>query len=174
MSQEPYLVPYRGVLPTLAPDVYLAPGCTVIGDVTIGAGSSIWFGCVVRGDVRPIAIGERSNVQDGTIIHVTRDGLATHIGSDVLIGHACIIHACTLEDRAFIGMGAVIMDGAVVESEGMLAAGALLTPGKRIPARQLWAGRPARFVRDLSDAEIAESAERTAHYVELAAEYRKA
>lgn len=144
----------------------------MIGDVEIGPESSVWFGSVLRGDVQPIRVGARTNIQDGTIVHVTRPDIPTHIGSDVLIGHACVIHACTLRDRAFIGMGAVVMDGAVVEEEGMAAAGALVTPGKRIPARQLWAGRPARYVRDLTREELAELADRTQHYVELAAEYR--
>ena len=142
-------------------------------DVEIGSGSSLWFGTVVRGDVQPIRIGARTNIQDGTIVHVTKDDLPTWIGSDVLIGHACIVHACTLQDRAVIGMGAVVMDEAVVESQAMVAAGALVTPGKRIPARQLWAGRPARYVRDLTEAQLAEMDERTQHYVELAEEYRK-
>jgi len=173
MSAGPIILPYKGTSPRIADDVYLAPGCAVIGDVEIGAGSSIWFGCVIRGDVQPIRIGERTNVQDGTIVHVTVDGWATHIGDDVLIGHGCIIHACKLEDRAFIGMGAVVMDRAVVESRAMIAARSLVTPGKRVPAGQLWAGQPARFVRELSEAELAECETRAAHYVDVAAEYRR-
>ncbi|MCP4007472.1 MAG: gamma carbonic anhydrase family protein [bacterium] len=174
MSTAPIVLPYRGVLPRVAADAFLAPGCSVIGDVEIGARSSVWFGCVLRGDVQPIRIGARTNIQDGTIIHVTNDGWAATIGDDVLIGHQCVIHACRLEDRAFIGMGAVVMDEAVVESRAMVAAGALVTPGKRVLSGQLWAGQPARYVRELSEAEQDESERRVSHYEELAAEYREA
>ncbi len=166
------LVPYRGSLPRLASDAFAAPGATLIGDVEVGAQASVWFGCVVRGDVAPVRIGARTNLQDGSIIHVSRSGLATLIGVEVTIGHGCIVHACTLEDRAFVGMGTVILDGAVVASEGMLGAGSLLSPGKRVGSRELWLGRPARFVRAVSDEERAVLDEQNRHYVELAAEYR--
>jgi carbonic anhydrase/acetyltransferase-like protein (isoleucine patch superfamily) len=150
----------------------VAPGAALIGDVEIGPLASVWFGCVVRGDVHQIRIGARTNVQDGTIIHATRDRFATLIGEEVTIGHRALVHGCTLEDRAFIGMGATVMDGATVESTAMLAAGALLTPGKRIPAGQLWTGTPARYARDLSADEIAVHAEQNLLYVELGREYR--
>ena len=166
------LLPYRGHLPRLAPDAFVAPGAALIGDVELGAQASVWFGCVVRGDVQPVRIGARTNFQDGSIIHVSREGLATLIGVEVTIGHGCIVHACTLEDRAFIGMGSIILDGARVASEGMLGAGSLLAPGKRVGARELWLGRPARFVRVVSDEERAVLDEQNRHYVELAAEYR--
>jgi carbonic anhydrase/acetyltransferase-like protein (isoleucine patch superfamily) len=171
---EARLVPYRGRLPRLAADAFAAPGATLIGDVEIGAQASVWFGCVVRGDVQEVRIGARTNFQDGSIIHVSRQGLATRIGVEVTIGHGCIVHACTLEDRAFVGMGSVILDGAVIASEGMLGAGSLLSPGKRVGARELWLGRPARFVRMVSDEERAVLDEQNRHYVELAAEYRAA
>jgi carbonic anhydrase/acetyltransferase-like protein (isoleucine patch superfamily) len=171
---EARLVAYRGRLPRLAADAFVAPGATLIGDVEVGAQASIWFGCVVRGDVQPVSIGARTNFQDGSIIHVSRSGLATRIGVEVTIGHGCIVHACTLEDRAFVGMGSVILDGAVVASEGMLGAGSLLAPGKRVGARELWVGRPARFVRVVPDDERAVLDEQNRHYVELAAEYRAA
>ena len=171
---EARLVPYRGSLPRLASDAFAAPGATLIGDVEIGAQASVWFGCVVRGDVAPVRIGARTNLQDGSIIHVSRSGLATLIGVEVTIGHGCIVHACTLEDRAFVGMGSVILDGAVVASEGMLGAGSLLSPGKRVGSRELWLGRPARLVRLVSDEERAVLDEQNRHYVELAAEYRAA
>jgi carbonic anhydrase/acetyltransferase-like protein (isoleucine patch superfamily) len=168
------ILPYRGVLPRLAPDAFAAPGATLIGDVEVGPQASVWFGCVVRGDVQRVRIGARTNLQDGSIIHVSRSGLATLIGVEVTIGHGCIVHACTLEDRAFVGMGSVILDGAHVESEGMLGAGALLSPGKRVGARELWLGRPARFVRRVPDDERAVLDEQVRHYVDLAAEYRAA
>jgi len=166
------LLPYRCHMPRIAPSAFLAPGVVVIGDVEIGEDSSVWFGSVVRGDVHHVRIGARTNLQDGTIVHVTRNGLPTLVGSDVTVGHRCTLHACTLEDRAFVGMGATLLDGSHVESDAMLAAGALLTPGTRVPGGQLWAGSPARFMRALRDAELAAFADRSAHYVELAQEYR--
>lgn len=168
------LLPYRGQRPELAPDVFLAPGATLVGDVRVGPASSIWFGCVVRGDVCRVRIGARTNLQDGTIVHVTHTGLATEIGDEVTIGHRCLLHACTIEERAFVGMGATVMDEAVIETGGMLAAGALLAPGKRVATGELWGGVPARFLRALEPAERAVWAERVQHYVELAAEYRSA
>ena len=151
---KPIILPYKGVLPRISDKAFVAPSSSIIGDVEIGAGSGIWFNCVVRGDVEWIKIGERTNVQDGTVIHVTRNGHPTRIGSGVTIGHSCVLHACTIEDNSFIGMGALVMDDAVVESGAMLAAGAQLTPGKRVPKGQLWAGRPAKYFRDLTQAEI--------------------
>jgi carbonic anhydrase/acetyltransferase-like protein (isoleucine patch superfamily) len=168
------LLPYRGRLPRIAPDAFVAPGAAVIGDVEIGPEASIWFGCVVRGDVNAIRIGARTNLQDGTIVHVTRERFPTRIGAGVLIGHGCIIHGCTLEDGCYIGLGSTVMDGAVVERGAMVAAGALLTPGKRVPAGQLWAGHPARFTREVRPEEYATWAEQVTQYIELATEYRAA
>ena len=127
---------------------------------------------VVRGDVNYVRIGARTNVQDGATLHVTTGGHPTLVGDDVTIGHNAIIHACTLADLCLVGMGACVMDGVVVEREAMVAAGALVPPAKRIPARQLWGGTPARFMRDLRPEELAELAESARHYAELAAEYR--
>jgi carbonic anhydrase/acetyltransferase-like protein (isoleucine patch superfamily) len=159
---QPLILPYKGELPKISEKAFVAPSASIIGDVEIGAGSGIWFNCVVRGDVEWIKIGERTNIQDGTVIHVTRNGHPTRIGSGVTVGHSCILHACTLEDNSFVGMGALVMDDAIVESGAMLAAGAQLTPGKRVPKGQLWAGRPAKYFRDLTEEEtkfIAISAE---------------
>ncbi len=169
------VLPYRGVLPRLAPGVFIAPGAAVIGDVALGEGASIWFQCVLRGDVAAIRVGPNSNLQDATVVHVSRrDGGSTDIGADVTVGHKALIHACILEDRAFIGMGATVMDRSVVESEAMVAAGALVTPGKRVPARQLWAGRPARYKRDLTPQEIEYNFQTARHYRGLADDYRAA
>lgn len=168
------LLPYRGVRPTLAPDCFVAPGATVVGDVTIGARSSVWFGSVLRGDVQHIRIGEGSNLQDGTVVHVSRRNGPTIVGDRVVVGHRALLHACRLEDDSFVGMDAAVMDGAVVESFGQLAAGALLTPGKRVPSGEVWAGRPARFMRALSEEDRALIRDIAAHYVELAEEYRAA
>ncbi len=162
---------HKGITPKIASDVFIAPTAAVIGDVHIGAGSSVWFAATVRGDVNEIRIGARTNVQDGTTIHVTTGGHGTYIGDDVTIGHNAIIHACTIENLCLIGMGACLMDGVVVESKAMVAAGALVTPNKRIPSGQLWAGSPAKFMRALKENELAELEESAHHYAELAAEY---
>ncbi len=166
------LLPFRNVLPTIAPDVFIASTAVVIGDVHMGPETSLWFHCVVRGDVHRIRIGARTNIQDGTVIHVSTGTHPTYIGAGVTIGHMALIHGCTLEDSAFVGMGATVMDAAIIETDGMLAAGSLLTPGKRVPSGELWGGRPARFVRKLSPEDIAQMHHIADHYVELAAEYR--
>src|SRR3954465_1867326 len=160
MADKPYILPYRGeynpkgVVPSISDKAFIAPGAAIIGDVVIGEDCGIWYGCVIRGDVNIIRIGARTNIQDGTVIHVTRQTGPTHIGSNVTIGHSALLHACTLEDNSFIGMRATIMDDAVVESGAMVAAGALVTPGKRIPPGPLWAGAPAKFFRQLSPEDI--------------------
>ena len=166
------ILPYRDVVPTIADDVFVAPGAVVIGDTVIGAGTGIWFGCVVRGDVNEIRIGARTNIQDGTVIHVTGGGHGTYIGDDVTVGHLALLHACTVESGGFIGMRACVMDGAVVESGAMVAAGSLVTPGKRVPAGQLWSGSPARHMRDLTDDEKAYIPRSADHYAQLAQAYR--
>jgi carbonic anhydrase/acetyltransferase-like protein (isoleucine patch superfamily) len=161
-----------GVAPRIAPTAFIAPTAVLVGDVEIGEQSSVWFGCVLRGDDMPIRVGARSNIQDGTIVHISDAGLPTIIGDDVTIGHAAIIHACTLADRAFVGMGATVLDGAVIEEGGMLAAGGLLTPRKRIGPWELWQGTPAKLVRVMPDFERERFAHNAAHYVALAARFR--
>jgi carbonic anhydrase/acetyltransferase-like protein (isoleucine patch superfamily) len=174
----PVILPYQGeyspqrVSPSIDKSAFIAPGAVVIGDVHIGAETNVWFGCVIRGDVHRIRIGARTNIQDGTIVHVTRDTGPTHIGSNVTIGHSVLLHACTLEDDCFVGMRATIMDGAVVEKGAWVAAGALVTPGKRIPKGQVWAGNPAKFFRPLKPEEQAFIAESADNYVRLGQEYR--
>jgi carbonic anhydrase/acetyltransferase-like protein (isoleucine patch superfamily) len=168
------LHPFNGTGPRLHATAWVAPGAQVIGDVELGAGASIWYNVVVRGDVMPVRIGARSNIQDGSIVHVTRNLAATTIGDDVLVGHMAIVHGCTLMDRSFVGLGAIVMDGCVIEPEGMLGAGALLGPGKRIGPRELWLGRPATMVRLLRDDEVARNAAGAAGYVELARLHRAA
>ncbi len=167
-----HLWPYRGILPIVHESAFIAPGTHVIGDVQIGAGASLWFNCVARGDVNSIRIGARTNVQDGTIIHVTGERFTTVIGNDVLIGHQCMIHGCRLEDESFVGMGSVVMDGCAIERGAMLGAGSLLSPGKIVKSRQLWLGRPARYIRDLTDAEIESNRAGVVDYAKLAQEYR--
>jgi carbonic anhydrase/acetyltransferase-like protein (isoleucine patch superfamily) len=134
--------------------------------------ASIWYHCVLRGDTNIIRIGPRTNIQDGTIIHVNAGRQSTIFGADVTVGHAAIIHACRLEDRAFVGMGATVLDDAVIEAGGVLAAGSVLPPGKRIAALELWMGNPAKLVRVLTP-EARAGFDRTApHYVELADRHR--
>lgn len=174
MTADVTILPFNGIAPEIAGSAFIAPGCRVIGDVRIGADSSIWYNCVVRGDVNAIRIGARTNIQDGSVVHVTSATHPTVIGDDVLIGHLAIIHGCTLGNHAFIGMGAMVMDGCEVEADGMLAAGAMLTPGKRIPPAQLWAGRPARYVRDLTVDQVMRQRAAIAHYVESARAHREA
>ena len=168
------ILSFGGKSPRIDPSAFIAPGAQLIGDVEIGRQASIWYNCVLRGDVNRIRIGARTNIQDGSVIHVDspkggdEQGFPTLIGADVLIGHMAMVHGCVLHDRAFVGLGAIVMDGCEIEGDAMLAAGALLTPGRRIPSGQLWAGRPARYVRDLRPEELAGHREGVAHYVALA------
>lgn len=166
------ILPFEGVMPVLGENVFVAPGAKVIGDVHIGSESSIWYGCILRGDVNEIRIGARTNIQDGTVIHVSSKGQGTYIGDDIAVGHMALLHACTLEDRAFVGMKAVIMDGAVVETGGMVAAGALITPGKRVKAGELWTGWPAKYARPLTDKDREMMTWTQSHYVGLAQKHK--
>jgi len=159
--------------PRVGENVFLAPSSSVVGDVTVGSKSSVWYNCVLRGDVNEIRIGEESNIQDGTVIHVARNnskGLAlpTLIGNQVTVGHMAILHACTLEDLSFVGMGTTVMDGALVKKGAMIAAGSLVTPGKVVPTGQLWGGRPAKYMRDLTQKETDFLPVSAAKYAELA------
>lgn len=158
------------LVPRIADDVFLAPGVMVVGDVEIGPGSSIWFNCVLRGDADAIRIGARSNIQDGSVIHADK-GFPTIIGDEALIGHMVMLHGSVVADRGFVGMGATMLNGAKVETDGMLGAGALLTGGKTVGTRQLWAGRPAKLVRDLDDAAVADMLAGTTRYAERAQQY---
>lgn len=168
------IIAINGKKPRIHDSAFVAPGCRIIGDVEIGPDASIWYNCVLRGDVSRIVIGARTNVQDGSVIHCDAampgvpDGFPTLIGDDVLIGHMAMVHGTIIEDKGFVGFSAQTMNGCVIEREGMLAAGALLSPGKRIPARQLWAGRPATFMRDLDDRAVAGLQLGVAHYVQNA------
>jgi carbonic anhydrase/acetyltransferase-like protein (isoleucine patch superfamily) len=166
------LYPFKGQWPVLHESAWVAPSASVIGDVTLEEEASVWYGCVLRGDTNFIRIGARSNVQDGTIVHVNAGTMPAVIGADVTIGHACIIHACTLHDRAFVGMGATVLDKAVIEEGGMLGAGGLLAPGKVIGRNELWLGSPARLVRTMSAEERAGWDRTAPHYVALAKEHR--
>ncbi len=162
----------NGLAPQIHPTAWVAPTAVLIGDVRLGPGANIWFNCVLRADTNPIIIGARTNIQDGTIIHVDHGVNFTEIGQDVTVGHGAIIHACKLRDRAFIGMGATVLDGAVVEEGGLLGARGLLGPGKRIGRYELFTGTPARLVRVMSDEERAAWDATVPHYIGLAARFR--
>jgi carbonic anhydrase/acetyltransferase-like protein (isoleucine patch superfamily) len=166
------LLPYMGKMPKVAPDAFIAPGAILIGDVEIGPKASVWYNCVLRGDVNYIRIGEGSNIQDGTVIHVDRL-YPTIVGRDCLVGHIAILHACTMEDGSFVGMKACVMDGCVVESGAMVAAGALVPPGRRILAKQLWAGVPAKHIRDLKPEEAFELEDAPKRYVTYAQQHKR-
>lgn len=167
------ILPYEKIMPTIANDAFIAPNATIIGDVVIGAESGIWFNCLLRGDVNEIRIGERTNIQDGSVVHVSSQGLGTYIGNDITIGHMALIHACTLEDGCFIGMNATVMDDCIVESGAMVAAGALVPPGKRVLTGQVWGGTPARYLRDIRKSDLQMISQTVPHYVKLAHLYRK-
>lgn len=164
---------FKNISPKIEDSTFIAENAVVIGDVEIGEESSVWYNCVLRGDVNDIKIGKRTNIQDGTVIHVSSTTQGTYIGDDVTIGHCALLHACTIGNRAFIGMQACVMDDAIVEDEAMVAAGALVTPGKRIPSRQLWSGRPAKYMRDLTPEEIEFLQFSADRYVKLSREYLK-
>ena len=175
-----HIIPIHGKSPKIDDTAFIAPGCSIIGDVEIGAGSSIWYNCVVRADVFKIRIGERTNVQDGSVLHCDPprpndpDGCPLIIGDDVLIGHMAMVHGCTIHDRGFVGLGAIAMNKSVIGSDAMLAAGAMLTERKVMGERELWAGRPAKKLKDLNDAAIAGMKIGTAHYVENAKHHAEA
>lgn len=164
---------FKGVLPTLGARAYVDPAASVIGDVVLGDDVSIWPGAVLRGDVHYIRVGARSNIQDGTIVHVTHDGpyspggFPTLIGEGVTIGHAAVIHACTIEDYCLIGMHATVLDGALVKKYGFVGAGSLVPPGKVVGERELWLGNPAQRVRLLTDKQIEQLHYSAEHYVRL-------
>jgi len=149
------LRPHRGRMPRVHPTAYIDSSAQVIGDVEIGEESSVWMAVVIRGDVNRIRIGQRSNVQDGTVVHVMKDTHATTIGDDVTIGHAAVIHGCTVEDRCLIGMGTILLNGARIGAGSIVAAGTLVVEGMEVPPQSLVMGSPGRVKRALTDAEIA-------------------
>jgi carbonic anhydrase/acetyltransferase-like protein (isoleucine patch superfamily) len=166
-----------GLMPVIDASAYIDQSAQVIGDVVIGEHSSVWPQAVIRGDIHQIRIGDRSNIQDGSILHVTHDseytpgGFALHIGNDVTVGHAVILHGCHIGNQCLIGMGSIIMDGVVVEPEVMLAAGSLVSPGKTLESGYLWKGRPARRVRELTEQEHQYLLYAARHYVKLKNSY---
>lgn len=164
---------FRGKRPQIDESAFIADNATVIGDVVIGPRSSVWFGTVIRGDVHHIRIGAETSVQDNSVIHVTHDRFPTLVGDRVTIGHAVTLHGCTVRDLCIIGMGASVLDQAEIGERSIIGAGALVTPGTRIPPGHLAVGAPARVKRALTEAELRWLESSATHYVELAAAYRE-
>jgi carbonic anhydrase/acetyltransferase-like protein (isoleucine patch superfamily) len=165
------LRPYRGRLPVVDPSAYIDPSAQIVGDVEVGAESSVWLNVVMRGDVNSIRVGRRTNVQDGTVVHVMHDVHPTLIGNDVTIGHGAIVHGCTIQDRVLIGMGAILLNGATIGADSIVAAGSLVPEGAVLPPRSLAMGSPAKVRRELSDDEVASIREYADNYVRYRLDY---
>lgn len=173
MNKETKLFPYKNLFPRLDNSVFLASGSKIIGDVVIGEKSSVWYNCVLRGDVNYIKIGSMTNVQDCSMLHVTNDKFPLLIGNKVTIGHSVTLHGCILNDSCLVGMNSTVLDGAVIEEKSMVAAGALIKPGFVVPSGKLAAGVPAKVIRDLTEDELAEferSANRYLDYTKITIE----
>ena len=166
------ILEHNSIAPQIDESVFLAPSACVIGDVQIGEKSSLWFNVLVRGDVNYIRIGKRTNIQDGTVIHVTHKTHPTVIGDDVSVGHSVTLHGCTIQDGCLIGIGAIILDGVDVGESSMVAAGSLMTPGTKIPPRSLVMGSPARVRKELTDAECADFHSIAERYIKYQDDYR--
>jgi carbonic anhydrase/acetyltransferase-like protein (isoleucine patch superfamily) len=162
---------WEGVQPALGRDVFVAPNATVLGRVKLGDQASIWFGTVVRGDVGPIEIGARSNIQDNCVVHVTEGSSGVFVGEDVVVGHRAIVHECRVEDLALIGMGSVLLDGAVIGRGAIVAAGAVVREGQVVPPLAIVAGVPAEVRKILPESSLEARRAHAAHYVELARRY---
>ena len=165
------LFKYRNILPKVEKDVFIGPGSYVIGNVKIGSKSSIWFNTIIRGDVEKIRIGKNTNIQDLTMVHCTTKGYGTSIGSNVTIGHNCVVHDCRIEDNSLIGMSTTLLDGSVIESGAMVAAGSLVTQGKIVKTGELWSGQPAKFMRKLTSNETKFFQISADRYYKLSQEY---
>lgn len=165
------ILPYKNIFPDIDESVFIGDGAVITGDVKIGKDSSIWFNAVIRGDVHFIRIGERTNIQDGCILHVTNGRSSLSIGNDVTVGHNAVVHGCTVKDNVLIGMGAVILDNSIVNSNSLIAAGSVVKEGFEIPEGVLAAGIPARIIRDLKETEILKINESSRGYVNYAKDY---
>ncbi|MEP2990181.1 MAG: gamma carbonic anhydrase family protein [Parasphingorhabdus sp.] len=169
---DPLILPFNGKSPQIDDSAFIAPGCKIIGDVTIGPDVSIWYNCVIRADANRIEIGARSNIQDGSVVHCDSpmpgapDGFPTIIGEDVLVGHMAMVHGCKIHDRGFVGLSATVMNGCIIESDAMLGAGSLLPEGKHMLAKELWVGSPAKRLRELPEPALIGMRMGVAHYVE--------
>ena len=164
---------YEHHKPIVDDTVFIAQGAIIIGNTHIQEDSNIWYNCVLRGDVNEIRIGKRTNIQDLTLIHVATFGQGCYVGDDVTVGHSVILHACTIGHRAFVGMQSCVLDGAIIEDGAMLGAASLLTPNKRIPSGELWAGSPAKFMRHLTDDDYKMIEWSSHHYVQLGKKHKE-
>jgi carbonic anhydrase/acetyltransferase-like protein (isoleucine patch superfamily) len=167
------ILPYRGIRPRIHPSVFVAEGAQIVGDVEIGAESSVWFNTVIRGDVHYIRIGDRTNIQDNCVLHVTHEVYPLVIGSEVTVGHGAILHAATIKDRCLIGMGAKVLDNATIGSYSLVAAGALVLEGFEVPDGVLVAGVPAKIKRKLTDEERQQIVQSAENYVQYVKSYRE-
>ncbi|MEM6960820.1 MAG: gamma carbonic anhydrase family protein [Myxococcota bacterium] len=168
------LYPYRNIMPVIAESAFIAPTATLIGEVTVGPESTIWFGAVLRGDVMPIHIGARTSIQDNSVVHATGGWQPTEVGDDCVVGHSAILHGCTIGDRVLIGMGSIVLDFATVEDDAIVGAGSLVTSRTKVPAGHLCIGRPAKPIRPIKDSEREGIIEGAAVYVAKGHEYRSA
>jgi len=171
LVQTGQILPFRGKFPLIDPSSFIAQNATLIGDVEIAANVGVWYGCVIRGDVNEIRIGQGTNIQDLTMIHCAERGQGTYLGSGITVGHSAVLHACTIEDNAFIGIQACVMDDCIVEKGAMVAAGALVTPGKIVKANEVWAGSPAKKLRDINQNDLDFFEINRDRYKRLAREY---
>ena len=167
------IIEYAGITPVIDASVYIAGGAVVLGDVHIGADSSVWFNVVIRGDVHEIRIGERTNIQDLSMLHVTYNKHPLHIGNGVTVGHCAMLHGCTIEDYALSGMNSTILDGAVIGHHSMVAAGAVVKEGFIVPPGTLVAGVPAKVIRELNNEELAKLEQSAQNYIDYVESYRK-
>lgn len=170
IDSEKKIFPYLNLYPDIHESVFLASGVKIVGDVKIGANSSVWYNCVIRGDVHYVKIGEMSNIQDCSMLHVTNGKYPLNIGDKVTIGHSVKLHGCTIMDLCLIGIGSIVLDGAMVEEQSMVAAGSVVKPNFIVPSHKLVAGVPAKVIRDLTDTEVKEleiSAQRYCKYTEI-------
>lgn len=168
--KENKLFPYNNLYPEIDESVFLASGVKLIGDVKIGKNSSVWYNCVIRGDVHYVKIGENTNIQDLSMLHVTNNRFPLNIGNKVTIGHSVKLHGCTIHDLTLIGIGAIVLDGAVVEEKSLVAAGSVIRPGFVVPSGKMVAGVPGKVIRDLTDTELNDfeaSAERYRKYTQI-------
>jgi carbonic anhydrase/acetyltransferase-like protein (isoleucine patch superfamily) len=165
--------PYNGIFPRVHPSAFIADSAEVIGDVTIGKESGIWFQAVVRGDVNSITIGARTNIQDSCVLHVTRGVHPLIIGNEVTVGHRVVLHGCTVKDRVLVGIGAIVLDGAIIEENSIVGAGSLISSGFKVPSGTVVMGIPARVKRELTPEEIKHIEQSARNYVEYLKTYKK-
>lgn len=165
------IIAFKKKTPNIHPDCYISPTSTIIGDVKIGSNSSIWFGTVIRGDVFPIEIGNNTNIQDNSVIHVTTGKYATDIGNNVTIGHSVTLHGCSIKDNSLVGIGSIILDQSEVEEWSIIAAGSVLKPATKVPSGKLWGGAPAKEIRNITEKEKEWIKELSMNYTKLSKEY---